>query len=107
MPLRVVPETVAAKFHTLVPWQYPLIVPDLVLPPTVYFSKAAFKFNVGELVEVDEEVVEELSPLPPQADNIATATRVKPNLKLALVDINEVAFNVILISPITFMIRNN
>jgi hypothetical protein len=92
VPLRVVPETVAAKFHTLVPWQYPLIVPDLVLPPTVYFSKAAFKFNAGALVEVDEE----LSPLPPQADNIATATRVKPNLKLALMDINEVvAFNVI------------
>jgi hypothetical protein len=67
-----------------------------VLPPTVYFSKAAFKFNVGELVEVDEEVGEELSPLPPQADNIATATTDKPNLKLALVNINEVvAFNVI------------
>jgi hypothetical protein len=96
VPLRVVPEYVAAKFHTLVPWQYPLIVPDLELPPIVYLLKAAFKFNVGEVVEVDEDAGEELSPPPPQAVNIAAATRDKPNLKLALVNINEVvAFDVI------------
>jgi hypothetical protein len=87
----VVPETVGAKFHTLVPWQYPLIVPDLVLPPTVYFSKAAFKFNTRGLGGVYEVP----SP-PPQADNNAAATRDKPNLRLALENINElVAFNVI------------
>ena len=61
MPLRVVPEDVGDKISSLVPSQYPLIVPDLVLPPIVYVLKAAFKFNVGELDE-------ELSP-PPQADN--------------------------------------
>jgi hypothetical protein len=58
VPLRVVPEDVGDKISSLVPWQYPLIVPDLVLPPIVYVLKAAFKFNVGEL-----------SPPPPQADN--------------------------------------
>jgi hypothetical protein len=89
----VVPETVGAKFHTLVPWQYPLIVPDLVLPPTVYFSKAAFKFNARG-PEVEE--VDEVPSPPPHADNIAAATRDKPNLKLVLVNINEVvALNVI------------
>jgi hypothetical protein len=61
VPLRVVPEDVGDKISSLVPWQYPLIVPNLVLPPLVYVLKAAFKFNVGELDE-------ELSP-PPQADN--------------------------------------
>jgi hypothetical protein len=93
VPFRVVPEAVGAKSHLLVPWQYPLIVPDLVLPPTVYFSKAAFKFNVRGL---GVEEVDEVPSPPPQADNIAAATRDKPNLKLALENINEVvAFNVI------------
>jgi len=61
VPLGIVPEDVGAKISSLVPWQYPLIVPNLVLPPLVYVLKAAFKFNVGELDE-------ELFP-PPQADN--------------------------------------
>jgi hypothetical protein len=96
VPLRVVPDDVGAKVHTLVPWQYPLIVPVIELPPTVFLLKAAFKFNVGEPVEEDGGVDEELLPPPPQADNIAAATRDKPNLKLALVNINEVVkFNVI------------
>jgi hypothetical protein len=89
LPSIVVPEDVAPKVHTLEPWQYPLIVPDIELPPTVYLLKAVFKFNARGLVD-------EVSP-PLQADNIATAARDKPNLKLALVNINEVvAFNFII-----------
>jgi len=92
LPSRVFPEDVAPKVHTLEPWQYPLIVPDIELPPIVYLLKAAFKFNVRGPVDVDVE----LSPPPLQADNIAAAARDKPNLNLALVNINEVvAFNVI------------
>jgi hypothetical protein len=79
VPLRVVPEDVGAKFHTLVPWQYPLIVPDLVLPPIVYVLKAAFKFNVGEL---DEELDVELPPLPPHAANMTVDMRGKASFKL-------------------------
>jgi hypothetical protein len=79
VPFRVVPEVVGAKVHTLVPWQYPLIVPDLVLPPIVYLLKAAFKFNVREL---DEEVEEELSPPPPHAANMTVDMRGKVSFKL-------------------------
>jgi hypothetical protein len=91
LPSIVVPEDVGAKVHTLEPWQYPLIAPDIELPPIVYLLKAAFKFNVRGPVDVDVEL---FPPL--QADNIAAATRSKLNLQLALVNINEVvAFNVI------------
>ena len=79
MPLSVVPEDVGAKVHTLVPWQYPLIVPDLVLPPIVYVLKAAFKFNVGEF---DEVLDVELSPPPPHAANMTVDMRGKVSFKL-------------------------
>ena len=82
MPLRVVPAIVAAKSHLLVPWQYPLTVPDLVLPPIVYVLKAAFKFNVGELDgEPDEELDDELSP-PPHAANRTVDMRGNASFKL-------------------------
>jgi hypothetical protein len=79
VPLRVVPEDVGAKVSTLVPWQYPLIVPDIELPPKVYLLKAAFKFNARGLGEV--EVTEELSPLPPQAANMTVDMIGKPSFK--------------------------
>ena len=88
MPSRVVPEDVGAKVHTLVPWQYPLIVPDIELPPIVYLLKAAFKFNVGEL---DGELDEELSPPPLHAVNRTVEIRDKPRVNLALFNIFEVA----------------
>ncbi|QKM60149.1 hypothetical protein DN92_03330 [Polynucleobacter arcticus] len=97
MPLRVVPEDVGAKVHTRVPWQYPLIVPDIELPPIVFFAKAAFKFNVRGAVEVDEE-------LPPQAANISVVMRGKPSFKLDFFSIREiVVFSIIFfIKPILF-----
>jgi hypothetical protein len=79
VPLRVVPEIVGAKSHLLVPWQYPLTEPDLVLPPIVYVLKAAFKFNTGEL---DEGLAEELFPLPPHDANRTVDMRGKTSFKL-------------------------
>jgi hypothetical protein len=97
VPLRVVPEDVGAKVHTLVPWQYPLIVPDLVLPPIVYLLKAAFKFNVREL---DEELDDELSP-PPHAANITVDMRGKASFKLVFFRAWETTvFSIIFIEPI-------
>jgi hypothetical protein len=96
--LRVVPEDVAPKVHTLLPSQYPLIVPDIELPSIVFFSKAAYKFNVGELVEADEE----LSP-PPHAANIAVDRRAKPSLKLAVLSSCEVVPLAVILYPIIFV----
>jgi len=96
VPLSVVPEDVGAKVHTLVPWQYPLIVPDLVLPPIVYLLKAAFKFNAGEL---DEELVVELPSLPPHAANMTVDMRGKASFKLVFFSAWETTvFNIIFLN---------
>ena len=61
--------------------------------------RAAFKFNVGEL---DEELDEELSP-PPHAANITVDRRAKPNLKLAVLSVCEVALFKVIFSSYYFL----
>jgi hypothetical protein len=77
-------------------------VPDIELPPTVFFSKAAYKFNVGEL---DEELDVELSPLPPHAANMTVDMRGKASFKLVFFSAWETTvFSIIFIEPIILLI---
>jgi hypothetical protein len=73
-------------------------VPDIELPPIVFFSKAAFKFNVRGPVDVDEE----LPPPPLHAVNRTVEIRDKPRVNLALFNIFEVA-----LLNIMFHLSNN
>jgi hypothetical protein len=59
----------------------------------VYLLKAAFKFNVGEL---DGELDEELSPLPPHPANMTVDMRGKASFKLVFFSAWETTvFNII------------
>jgi hypothetical protein len=98
VPSRVVPEVVGVKVNTLVPWQNPLIGPDIVPPPTIYLLKAAFKFKAGPDFG-------ELSP-PPHAANMTTDKRGKASFNFVLLNIVEaVVLNIMLLILLFFYLH--